>query len=170
MKHWSAQGGRNIFSTEMAFHSARGCWTSLVQTIQKLLFTSQNDDAVAAYWIADQNARLEKDRLRKIAERYKARRRGIVDMNLLKQALNERNLRIAQLECARKNPNPPYWVTKLNDSSSTVIANAWFTQFILRASLQASNPSRIATKLIMRRQFRHSTYGSLRARLKNDLV
>lgn len=170
VKVWSKKGGRNIFETQEAFHANRGCWTTLVQTVRNKVFTSVNDQAVAASWIAEEKARLEKDRIRKAEERRKARRRGVVDFDLAKQAMVERNDRIVRLEHARKHASPPHWITKLNDQSSTNIADAWMTHYLLRSAKNITNPSSIATKMMKRCRYRHLAHGSLRARLKNDLA
>lgn len=170
VKNWANKGGRDIFKTQEAFHANRGSWTTLVQTVRNNVFTSVNDQAVAASWIAEEKARLERDRIRKAEERRKARRRGIIDFDLAKQAMVERNDRIVRLEHARKHASPPHWITKLNDQSSTIIADAWMTHYLLRAAKNITNPSSIATKMMKRGRYRHLAHGSLRARLKNDLA
>lgn len=112
---------------------------------------------------------LAKDRERKRIARKKARQAGIVDTNLVEQAIAERDRRQIILEVARTNPAAPHWIKCLHECSAEKIADAWFTRYLLAVARKKTNSNRVASAMQSQEKYRSSNRNSLRDRLVSDL-
>lgn len=167
---WKLGGGRKMFNSHLQLHANQGSFTAFVQLARTTIFTSSNDKVVADYYAKRDADMLEKDRIRKIAERRMSRKKGVVDRKLVEQSLEERNRRRALLDEATKHPSRPYWMSKLAPNSSSIIADAWLAQYLLSIAHRPITPGQVAKAMMSRKSYQNWNKNSLRSRLRKDLV
>lgn len=166
---WVKKGGRGMFKSDSQLRTGKGSWTSLTWNAASISFISSNDMVVMSHSQAKKIEIFAKDRERKRIARKKARQDGIVDADLVAQAIVERERRQMYLEAARKNSAAPHWIKRLPDGSAEKIADAWLTQYLLSVARRKTNPNRVASAMQFQNKYRSSNKDSLRARLAVDL-
>lgn len=170
-KEWLLAEGPSRFADHDFEHTTAGrLWKRVGLAAADAPFTSVNDASVAEYYRRLDEEALERDRLRKAAERQRARKSGTLDAGHLSDLEIAANSRLIEVLEVMDHPDAPRIITALPPESLEDMRDVWLGREVLTAQLSKSRAPDIARWIQSNgRRDGSSTFAALCTRVSKDL-
>jgi hypothetical protein len=168
IKKWFKSGGRGKMNTKERNAPILSHWKWIIAELQKVTFTSSNDDVVRAHYEALRQEALDKDRERKRRGRAKAIAAGHVDQAFLDQLQREAFFRYTRLREIRKFVGEHISFRRLDERGAKLTADVWRYETLLSLGGKKPTAYAIAKSMVADGYNQGLGLGTLRARIPQD--